>query len=262
MSKRQPDPRGAAARLKKLSRLRPTLALVLGSGVATETYADQGSMKWEGMFNAGGEAKAGHKPEEVEQAIYDNIAQLQKEEVPAEHLAFYAERDGAWQLDAEGAADKSKLDEFRQNNVALLKQGIQQAMEFSQLCQRLRVAAQELEHVPVVVERLEPPDESGRTMRVTQDLQFGFPARAVPGYVWCYTRNQAIPGALCATRKSADGYVIEGAIPLKYFSGAKVKPGQPFLVDGGINAIAMIPAPIFCRQFLIGNRCRQMEDLA
>ena len=32
MSKQQPDPRAAAARLKKLSRLRPTLAMVLGSG--------------------------------------------------------------------------------------------------------------------------------------------------------------------------------------------------------------------------------------
>jgi len=32
MSKRQPDPRTAAARLKRLCRLRPTLAIVLGSG--------------------------------------------------------------------------------------------------------------------------------------------------------------------------------------------------------------------------------------
>jgi purine-nucleoside phosphorylase len=32
MSKRQPDPRTAAARLKRLSRLRPKLAIVLGSG--------------------------------------------------------------------------------------------------------------------------------------------------------------------------------------------------------------------------------------
>ena len=32
MSKRQPDPRDAAARLKRMSRLRPRLALVLGSG--------------------------------------------------------------------------------------------------------------------------------------------------------------------------------------------------------------------------------------
>jgi hypothetical protein len=45
-----------------------------------------------------------------------------KEEIPAEHLPFYIERDGAFVLDAEGAVEKSKLDEFRQNNVALLKQ--------------------------------------------------------------------------------------------------------------------------------------------
>jgi len=44
-----------------------------------------------------------------------------KDEVPAELAAHYVERDGAWVLDAEGAADKAKLDEFRTNNVALLK---------------------------------------------------------------------------------------------------------------------------------------------
>ena len=60
--------------------------LVLGSGVATEAYAQQASMKWEGYFNAGGEAKEGHKPEEVEQGIYDNLEKLKKEEVPPEEL--------------------------------------------------------------------------------------------------------------------------------------------------------------------------------
>jgi predicted Zn-dependent peptidase len=60
--------------------------LVLGSGVATETYAYQGSMKWEGMFNAGGEAKEGHTPQEVEQGIYDNLEKLKQEEVPPEEL--------------------------------------------------------------------------------------------------------------------------------------------------------------------------------
>jgi len=60
--------------------------LVLGSGVATEAYADQSSMKWEGYFNAGGEVKEGHKPEEVEVGIYDNIERLKKEEVPPEEL--------------------------------------------------------------------------------------------------------------------------------------------------------------------------------
>ncbi len=60
--------------------------LVLGSSVATETYAVQGSMKWEGLFNAGGEAKEGHTPPEVEQGIYDNLEKLQKAEVPPEEL--------------------------------------------------------------------------------------------------------------------------------------------------------------------------------
>jgi len=60
--------------------------LVMGKEVATEAFAYQSSMKWEGYFNAGGEAKEGHKPEEVEQGIYDNIEKLKKEEVPPEEL--------------------------------------------------------------------------------------------------------------------------------------------------------------------------------
>jgi len=35
---------------------------------------------------------------------------------------LYIERDGAFVLDAEGAVEKAKLDEFRVNNVALIKQ--------------------------------------------------------------------------------------------------------------------------------------------
>ena len=45
-----------------------------------------------------------------------------KDEIPAEHLSLYAERDGGWVLDVDGAADKSKLDEFRTTNVSLLKE--------------------------------------------------------------------------------------------------------------------------------------------
>ena len=32
-----------------------------------------------------------------------------KDEVPAEHLALYVERDGAFVLDAEGAVDKARV---------------------------------------------------------------------------------------------------------------------------------------------------------
>jgi predicted Zn-dependent peptidase len=61
-------------------------ALVLGSGVATDVYAVQGSQKWAGYFNAGGEVSEGHSPSELEQGIYENIDKLKKEEVPAEEL--------------------------------------------------------------------------------------------------------------------------------------------------------------------------------
>ena len=43
-------------------------------------------------------------------------------EIPAEDVRLYVEREGAWVLDADGGADKSKLDEFRTNNIALLKE--------------------------------------------------------------------------------------------------------------------------------------------
>jgi hypothetical protein len=45
-----------------------------------------------------------------------------KQEIPAEHQALYVEREGAFVLDAEGVVEKAKLDEFRQTNVALLKE--------------------------------------------------------------------------------------------------------------------------------------------
>jgi hypothetical protein len=45
-----------------------------------------------------------------------------KAEVPAEYAALYTERDGAFFLDVEGAVEKAKLDEFRNNNVALTKE--------------------------------------------------------------------------------------------------------------------------------------------
>ncbi len=60
--------------------------LVLGSQVATDTYAAQDARKWAGLFNAGGEAREGHTPEEVEQGIYGELEKLKKDEVPAEEL--------------------------------------------------------------------------------------------------------------------------------------------------------------------------------
>jgi hypothetical protein len=45
-----------------------------------------------------------------------------RDEVPAELLPLYTERDGAFVLDVEGAVEKAKLDEFRATNGALLKE--------------------------------------------------------------------------------------------------------------------------------------------
>lgn len=43
-------------------------------------------------------------------------------EIPPEHAALYLQHDGAWLLDADGAVDKSKLDESRAANAALAKE--------------------------------------------------------------------------------------------------------------------------------------------
>jgi hypothetical protein len=53
-----------------------------------------------------------------------------KEEVPAEVQSLYTERDGAFVLDVEGAVDKSWVDEFRANNIALTNQLAEQRKRF------------------------------------------------------------------------------------------------------------------------------------
>jgi predicted Zn-dependent peptidase len=60
--------------------------LVLGSEVATETWAQQDSRKWAGLFNIGGEAKEPHTPEDVEKAIYAELDKLKQEELPTQEL--------------------------------------------------------------------------------------------------------------------------------------------------------------------------------
>lgn len=56
--------------------------LVLGAETATEVYAQQDSRKWAGLFNAGGEAKEGHTPQQVEEGIYAELDKLKQAEVP------------------------------------------------------------------------------------------------------------------------------------------------------------------------------------
>jgi predicted Zn-dependent peptidase len=56
--------------------------LVLGSEIATSVSGYQSSSKWAGTFGAEGEARDGHTPQEVEEAIYKVLEQLKEEDVP------------------------------------------------------------------------------------------------------------------------------------------------------------------------------------
>jgi predicted Zn-dependent peptidase len=60
--------------------------LVLGRQVATEMSAAPNHRKWAGLFDISGEAKEGRTPEEVEQAIYEELDKLKQAEVPPEEL--------------------------------------------------------------------------------------------------------------------------------------------------------------------------------
>jgi predicted Zn-dependent peptidase len=73
---------GVLARLLSTKTGRLYKGLVLGSQVATDVYAQEDSRKWAGLFNAGGEAKDGRTPEEVEQGIYAELEKLKQTDVP------------------------------------------------------------------------------------------------------------------------------------------------------------------------------------
>jgi len=60
--------------------------LVLGNQVATDVQAGPDTRKWAGAFGISGEAKDGHTPEEVEQAIYAELEKLKNEDVPENEL--------------------------------------------------------------------------------------------------------------------------------------------------------------------------------
>jgi hypothetical protein len=53
-----------------------------------------------------------------------------RDEIPADQQALYVERDGAFMLDVDGAVDKSKLEEFRANNITLANQLAEQKKRF------------------------------------------------------------------------------------------------------------------------------------
>ena len=72
-----------------------------------------------------------------------------RDEIPAEQVALYVERDGAFVLDADGVVEKSKLEEFRASNVTLLKERDELKQRFEGIdpdeVRKLAAAKQKLE---------------------------------------------------------------------------------------------------------------------
>jgi predicted Zn-dependent peptidase len=60
--------------------------LVLGRENATDTFAQQDSRKWAGLFNLGAEVRDGSTPESVEAALYEELEVLKETLVPDQEL--------------------------------------------------------------------------------------------------------------------------------------------------------------------------------
>ena len=85
-------------------------SLVLDQKIATEAFAGQNGLKWEGYLALNATARPGTTPEQVEQALYKEIEKLQSEPVDARELQKVKNRFAA--------------DDFRrlQNNFQLMLQ--------------------------------------------------------------------------------------------------------------------------------------------
>jgi predicted Zn-dependent peptidase len=66
--------------------------LVLGAGLAASARAGQDARKYEGSFSIRAEAKGGHTPAELEQAIYGEVDRLKREPVAPDELTSVKNR--------------------------------------------------------------------------------------------------------------------------------------------------------------------------
>ena len=82
-----------------------------------------------------------------------------KQEIPAEQQSLYVERDGAWLLDTDGVVDKSKLDEFRTTNVALMKERDDLAKKFEGIDpEAVRTLAEEKQRLELLAQGHKPEE--------------------------------------------------------------------------------------------------------
>src|SRR6185369_4404667 len=97
-----------------------------------------------------------------------------KQEIPNDVVHLYTERDGAWLLDVEGAVEKARLDEFRANNLALLK-------ERDELNERFQGI---------------DPEEARASVAARKKLEQELDARAAEVESFIETRTQALKAGL------------------------------------------------------------------
>jgi len=100
--------------------------IVLGKVAAVCSRAQSGAAVCSPIFEVGNIAKNRC----YGSAMAIKFKAKSKEEIPAELQAFYLERDGAFVLDVEGAVDKSRVEEVRSSNVALMSQLAEQKKRF------------------------------------------------------------------------------------------------------------------------------------
>jgi hypothetical protein len=96
-------------------------------------------------------------------------------QIPADDVRLYVERGNEWVLDAEGMADKAKLDEMRQNNIELRKQLEESSRSAAGKLQQAQSEKERLEliaqgHKPEEIEKL--VTERLKTLRADWDRQF------------------------------------------------------------------------------------------
>ena len=96
-------------------------------------------------------------------------------QIPADDVRLYVERGNEWVLDAEGMADKAKLDEMRQNNIELRKQLEESSRSAAGKLQQAQSEKERLEliaqgHKPEEIEKL--VTERLKSLRADWDRQF------------------------------------------------------------------------------------------
>ncbi len=103
-----------------------------------------------------------------------------KEEVPAELSHLYQERDGAWLLDVEGAIDKAKLEEIRNNNATLARERDELKQRFEGIDpDEVRKLMEEKQRLEMEAQGKKPEDidrilaERVKTLRADLEKQIG-----------------------------------------------------------------------------------------